>query len=535
MNRWISTAASATLFAAASTLALSLAAGAVFAQGKHTLRWASQGDALTIDPHAQNHGPTNSMNLQIHDPLVRLDKDMKMEPGLALSWRVVNPTTWEFKLRPNVVFHDGGAFTADDVVFTLNRALLPTSDMRNSIDYIAEVKKIDNLTVHIVTKAPNPIVPITLNQIGIMSKAWAEKNKVEKPQDFKNKEETHAVRNANGTGSFRLVKRDPGVETVLARNEKWWGWKTAAGPGNVDEIVYKPVGNAATRVAALLSGEIDFLLDPSIQDLERIKNDPKLKVLEIAQDRTIFLGMEQSRNELRSSDVKGKNPFADARVRKAVNMAIDRDAIRRVTMRGFSAPANIITAPAIHGYDKALDTPPKADVEGAKKLLAAAGYANGFEVKLDCPNNRYINDEQICIALVGMLARIGIKIKLDAQAMALHTPKLQKRESDFYLLGWGVPTFDSHYVFNFLFSSKGTWNAGSYNNPKVDALTVAMAGETDLKKRDAILAEAWKIVVDDQAYVALHHQLLAWGMSKKVNLPISMNDQAQFRYAVMSK
>jgi peptide/nickel transport system substrate-binding protein len=529
MTRWIVTTA------LASTVALGLAAGAAFAQGRNVLRWSSQGDALTIDPHAQNHGPTNSMNLQIHDPLVRLDKDMKMQPGLAVSWRVVNPTTWEFKLRPNVVFHDGGKFTADDVVFTLNRALSPTSDMRNSIDYMAEIKKIDDLTVHIVTKAPNPIVPITLNQISIMSKAWAEKNKVEKPQDFKNKEETFAVRNANGTGPFRLTKRDPGVETVMVRNEKWWGWKTPSGPGNVDEIVYKPVGNAATRVAALLSGEIDFLLDPSIQDLERIKNDAKLKVLEIAQDRTIFLGMEQSRNELRSSDVKGKNPFADKRVRQAVNMSIDREAIRRVTMRSFSAPANIITAPAIHGYSKALDTPPKVDVEGAKKLMAAAGYANGFEVKLDCPNNRYINDEQICTAIVAMLARIGIKVKLDAQTMALHTPKLQKRESDFYLLGWGVPTFDSHYVFNFLLSSKGTWNAGSYKNDKVDALTLVMSGETDLKKRDAAIAEAWKIVADDVAYVALHHQLLAWGLKKTIDFPIAMNDQPQFRYAVMKK
>ncbi len=522
MNRWfIGTAVALALIAAAP-------AGA-----KNSLRWTSQGDALTMDPHAQNEGPTNAMSLQIHDPLVRQSKDMKFEPGLAASWKVVNPTTWEFKLRQNVSFHDGSKFTADDVIFTLNRALTPPADHRNSIDYIAEIKKIDDHTIHIVTKAPNPIVPNTLTQIGIMSKAWAEKHKVEKAQDYKNKEETYAVRNANGTGPFRLAKRDPGVETVLVRNEKWWGWKTPQGPGNLDEVVYKPIKNAATRVAALLSGEIDFLLDPSIQDLDRIKKDTKLKVLETPQDRSIFLGMDQGRNELRVSDVKGKNPFADKRVRQAISTAIDRATIKRVVMRGLSAPAAINTAPAIHGYSKALDTPPKVDLEAAKKLLKEAGYPNGFSVKLDCPNDRYMNDEQICQAVVGMLGKIGVKVQLDAQSKSLHFPKIQKRDTDFYLLGWGVPTFDSHYVFNFLYQSKGSWNATGYKNPKVDEYTTVMAGETDLKKRDAAIGEAWKAVSADHVYIALHHQVLAWGMVKRLDFPIFMNDQPQFRYAKM--
>ncbi len=524
MNRWILTTA----------LALALAAGVPAAEAKNTLRWSSQGDALTADPHAQNEGPTNSFNLTVHEPLLYRSRDMKLEPALALSWKTINPTTWEFKLRQGVTFHDGGKFTADDVVFSFKRAQMPSSDHRNSLDTIADVKKVDDFTVHFVTKAPNPILPNQITQISVMSKAWSEKHKVEKPQDFKNKEETYAVRNAMGTGPFKIVRRDPGIETVLARNPAWWGWKTAQGGGNLDEIIYKPIKNNATRMAALLSGEIDFVLDPPVQDLDRIRRDPKLKVLEVAQDRSIFLGMDQGRAELRNSDIKGKNPLADKRVRQAFNLAIDRDTIKRVVMRGMSAPAGIITAPAITGHTKELDTPLKANVDAAKKLLADAGYPKGFSVKLDCPNDRYNNDEQICQAVVGMLGKIGVKVQLDAQSKTLHFPKIQKRETDFYLLGWGVPTFDSHYVFNFLFQSKGSWNATGYKSDKLDQLATEMAGEINLAKRNGLIAAAWKQVKDDVVYLPLHHQVIAWAMAKKVDLPIAMNDQPQFRYAKMA-
>ena len=521
MNRWILTTA----------LALALAAGVPGAEAKNTLRWSSQGDALTADPHAQNEGPTNSFNLTVHEPLLYRNRDMKLEPALALSWKTLNATTWEFKLRRGVVFHDGTKFTADDVVFSFKRAQMPSSDHRNSLDTIADVKKIDDYTVHFVTRAPNPILPNQITQIAVMSKAWAEKHKVAKPQDYKNKEETYAVRNAMGTGPFKIVRRDPGIETVLARNPAWWGWKTAQGGGNLDEIVYKPIKNNATRMAALLSGEIDFVLDPPVQDLDRIKRDPKLKVLEVAQDRSIFLGMDQGRAELRHSDVKGRNPFADKRVRRAFDLAIDRETIKRVVMRGLSAPAGINTAPAINGYTKELDAPTRANVDAAKTLLADAGYPKGFSVKLDCPNDRYNNDEQICQAVVGMLGKIGVRVQLDAQSKTLHFPKIQKRETDFYLLGWGVPTFDSHYVFNFLYQSKGSWNATGYKNPKLDQLAVDMAGEINLSKRNAMIAAAWKMVKDDVVYLPLHHQVIAWAMAKKVDMPIMMNDQPQFRYA----
>jgi len=524
MNRWIVTTA----------LALALAATMSAAEAKNTLRWSSQGDALTADPHAQNEGPTNSSSLNIHDPLVRRNAKADLEPSLAVSWKVVNPTTWEFKLRPGVKFHDGTPFTADDVVFTIQRAKSATSDFKGYIDSVVEAKKIDELTVHLVTKDPNPILPAQLTQISIMSKAWAEKHKVERPQDFKNKEETFAIRNANGTGPFILKKRDPGIETVMERNPAWWGWKTPQGGGNIDEIVYKPIKSATTRLAALLSGEIDFVLDVQPQDVEKIKQNAKLKVLQTPQIRAIFYGLEVGRSELRSSDVKGKNPFADKRVRQAVAMAIDTQAIKRVVMRGFSSPAGIVTSPGVHGYTAALDKAGAVNLDGAKALMKQAGYAAGFTVKLDCPNDRYNNDEQICQATVGMLGKIGIKVQLDSQSKSLHFPKIQKRDTDFYLLGWGVPTQDSHYVFNYLYHSKGSWNATGYSSAKMDELTLKMAGEIDLKKRDALIAEAWALAKAEAVYVPLHHQVILWGMVKNMDMPITVDDAPNFRWAKMT-
>lgn len=524
MNRWIATTA----------LAFALAVTMSAAEAKNTLRWSSQGDALTADPHAQNHGPTTAAALQVYDPLIRRNAKSELEPSLAVSWKSTNPTTWEFKLRPGVKYHDGAPFTADDVVFSIMRAKSPTSDFRNYIDSVVEVKKVDELTVHIIIKEPNPILPSQLTFIAMMSKSWAEKNKVERPQDYKNKEETYAIRNANGTGPYVLKKRDPGIETIMERNPAWWGWKTPQGGGNVDEIVYRPIRAGATRLAALLSGEIDFVLDVSPQDVEKVKQNPKLKILQTPQIRAIFYGLDVGRNELRTSDVKGKNPFADKRVRQAIQMAIDTQAIKRVVMRGYSAPAGIITSPGVRGYTAALDKPNVANLDGAKALMKQAGYEKGFTVKLDCPNDRYANDEQICQATVGMLGKIGIKVQLDAQANALHFPKIQKRETDFYMLGWGVPTYDSHYVFNFLYHSKGTWNAAGYNNPKVDELTNKMAAELDVKKRDALIAEAWSIVKADAIYIPLHHQVLVWGMAKNVDLPITVDDVPNFRWAKMT-
>jgi peptide/nickel transport system substrate-binding protein len=472
-----------------------------------TLRWASQGDALTMDPHSQNEGPTTAMNNHVYEGLISRDPKLAKVPGLATSWKPVAPDTWEFKLRPDVKFSDGTPFTADDVVFSYNRALAPTSDFRSYISSIKEVKAVDPMTVHIITSGPNPILPDYTTSILIMSKAWSEKHNVTKPQSYKDKEETYAVRNAMGTGPYTLKQRDPDVRTVMAKNPTYWGAKEF--PAYPDELVYTPIKEPATRVAALISGQVDFVLDAPLQDIARIKQTAGLKTEETAQVRSIFLGLDMGAAELKYSDVKGKNPFADKRVRQAMYQAIDVNAIKAKVMRNFSA---------------------------AKKLMADAGYPNGFSVTLDCPNDRYNNDEQICQAVTGMLAQIGIKVDLQARSKTLHFPKLQKKDSSFFLLGWGVPTLDSHYVFTFLYQTSdaakkvGSWNFTGYSNAKLDELADGMLKEVDQAKRDKMIADAWAQVVADMPYLPLHHQLIVWAMSDKVTMPIFANDSPNFKY-----
>jgi len=496
---------------------------------ENVLRWASQGDALTFDPHAQNEGPTNTANLQVYEPLVRRNESLTKIPGLATAWETVEPTVWEFKLREGVTFHDGADFSAEDVVFSFERARSETSDFRDYITSVTEVRAVDDYTVQIVTDGPNPILPDQLTQIGMMDSGWAEEHSVTEPQDFANQEETFAVRNANGTGPFMLELREPDVRTVMVKNPDWWGLE--AHPHNIDRIVYTPVSNQATRVAALLSGELDYVLDPPLQDLERIESAPGLKVQSVNQIRTIFFGLNVGAEALESSNLAEANPFADPRVRQAMYQAIDIDAIQQKVMRGNSIPAGIITSPGVHGYTEALDARLTYDPEGARSLLEEAGYPDGFEVTLDCPNDRYNNDEAICQAVVGMLGRIGIGVNLDAQTKSLHFPKIQNRETDFYMLGWGVPPLDSHYVFNFLYRSDGSWNATGFSDERLDELVQAMEQETDLEKRDAMIAEAWDIAKASNAYLPLHHQVISWAMSDKLTLPIRADDSPRFYMA----
>lgn len=501
-------------------LCLSTALVVLPVQAENVLRWASQGDALTFDPHAQNEGPTNTANLQVYEPLIRRDANLTKVPGLAVSWTTVEPTVWEFKLREGVTFHDGAEFNAEDVVFSFQRAQAETSDFRDYITSVSEIRMVDDFTVQLVTDGPNPILPDQITTIGIMDKGWSEEHEVTTPQDFANQEETYAVRNANGTGPFILELREPDVRTVMVKNPDWWGLEED--PHNVDRVVYTPVSNQATRVAALLSGELDYVLDPPLQDLERIKASPGLQVQSVNQIRTIFLGINTGAED---------SPFASPEVRQAMYQAIDIDAIQQKVMRGNSIPAGIITSPGVHGYTEALDERLPYDPEAAQAMLAEAGYGDGFEATLDCPNDRYNNDEAICQAVVGMLGRIGITVNLDAQTKSLHFPKIQNRETDFYMLGWGVPPLDSHYVFNFLYRSDGSWNATGFADARLDELVQGMEQEIDLEKRDAMIAEAWEIAKASNVYLPLHHQVISWAMSDKLSLPIRADDSPRFYMA----
>ena len=376
-----------------------------------TLKWAAQNDVITLDPHSQNHATTHGIMQHVYEGLVRYDKDFKTQPCLATSWQFITPTQVRFNLRKNVKFHDGSPFTADDVVFSFGRITQPQGTNQIYVQGVKEAKKIDDFTVDLILSGPNPVLLKNLVDFRIMSRAWSAKNKSENVQDYKAKEDTYASRNTNGTGPYVLKLWEPDKRILMQANPGWWDKID----GNVTEIIYTPIKSDATRVAALLAGDVDLLTDMPTQDVARMQKDPKLKVLDGAENRTIFIGLDQFSPELKYSDVKGKNPFKDIRVRRALNVAVDREAIRRVTMRGLSLPAAIMVAPSVHGHSADIDKVSPVDIEGAKKLLAEAGYPNGFAFQLDCPNNRYVNDEEICQALVGMWSRVGLKVRLLAQ------------------------------------------------------------------------------------------------------------------------
>jgi peptide/nickel transport system substrate-binding protein len=483
-----------------------------------TFRFANQGDALSMDPHSLNESFQLTFTGNVYEPLVARGKKLELVPGLATDWKQTSPTVWRFNLRKNVKFHDGTPFTADDVIFSYQRARGDGSDVKTYVQEIAEIRKVDDHTIDIVTKAPFPILPDVITLWYMMSKKWCEENKATQPVDRRKGIENIASFKSNGTGPFRLRAREPNVRTTLVRNLDYWDKVES----NIVEAVFSPIGNASTRVAALLSGEIDMMEPVPVQDIARVNAAPNLKVVQGPELRTIFLGMDQSRNELLFSNVKGKNPFKDKRVRQAFYQAIDINAIQKAVMRGASTPTGLMIAPGIKGFDANQNKRLPYDPEAAKKLLAEAGYPNGFEVGMNCPNDRYVNDDEICKAVTAMLARIGVKVNLTAETKGTYFPKILSRNTSFYLLGWTPGTYDSHNPLNALMSTpdasgRGQFNLGSYSNPKIDQLTAAIASETDMTKRNAMIREAMQIHQDDIGHLPLHQQALAWGMKKSVD------------------
>ena len=500
------------------------------------LRWSSQGDAITLDPHAENEGLTLATQSQMYEPLVELSPDLRLIPALATSWSNVDDDTWSFTIRPNVRFHQGQTLTVDDVVFSFERALHEKSAMKTIIESIDRVEAVDDTIVHIHTKGPNPILPNQITNIYIMSREWSQTHDVLTPQNRAAQEENYAVRHANGTGAFMLEIREPDVRTVMTRNPKWWGLTAEdlpLPPHNLDRLILRPVSSNATRVAALLSREIDFVLDTPLQDVPRIKRTPGLKLETVPEVRTIFLGLNMGVAELASSNLKGENPFANPLVREAINSAIDVNAIQKKVMRGQSAPAGFISPPGVHGYTQELDARLPYDLPRAKDLMAQAGYGDGFDVQLDCPNNRYVNDEAICQAVVSMLAKIGVRITLNAQPKSLHFPLIQNSQTDFYMLGWSSTTLDSHYTLSFLADPDNPWGATGFRDSRLLELISTIGVEIDTAKRDRDIDEAWSILKASNAYVPLHHQVLVWSMSEKIDIPIQADNVPQFRFAQM--
>jgi peptide/nickel transport system substrate-binding protein len=496
-----------------------------------TLRWAAQNDILTMDPHSQNHATTNAILMHAYEGLTRYNAKYEVEPALATKWTYISPTQVRFELRKGVKFHDGTPFTADDVLFSFGRIKQPQGTMQIYVSGISEIKKIDDFTVDIIMATPNPLLLRNIIDFRIMSKAWSEKNRTANVQDYKAKEENYASRHVMGTGAYKITGWTPEQRITMSINTDWWDKHQ----GNVKEVIYTPIKSDPTRVAALLSGDVDMLTDLPTQDVARLRADPKLKILDGPEVRTIFLAPDIGSPELKYSSVKGKNPFADKRVRQALSMAIDREAIKRNIMRGLSIPAGVLVAPGVNGNSPDIDVPTKLDVDGAKKLLAEAGYGDGFEVRMNCPNNRYVNDEEICQAIVAMWAKVGVKASLMAENMATFSVKFQNFDSSLYMLGWGVATYDAQYTIQSITRSRTTGADGNFNfskisDPVVDRLTDAMKSETDVAKRNAMIKEALVRIRDEVLVIPLHHQMRPWAMKAGVTTVHRSDDRPEARF-----
>jgi peptide/nickel transport system substrate-binding protein len=509
-------------------------AGASAQAGAKVFRFANDGDVNSMDPYSRNETFLLTFMGNVYEPLVGRDKHLKAAPMLATSWSQTAPDTWRFKLRHGVTFHDGTPFTADDVVFSFERVRMDGSNLKAVVATVKSVTKVDEYTVDMKTDGPDPILPEEITNWYMMSKAWCEKNNAVKPADLTKNEDFYASRHADGTGPFMLKDREPEVKTVLVVNPHWWGKPEH----NLTEVIFRHIGNDATRVAALLSGEIDMMYTVPPQDIDRLRHTKGLKIYEGPELRTIFLGMDQTRDELLESNVKGKNPFKDVRVRRAFYQAIDEEAIKDKVMRGSATVTGLMIAPGVHGFDKSLNGRYPYDPGAAKKLLAEAGYPKGFEVGMDCPNDRYINDAAICQAVVGMLAKVGVKVDLLAQTRSKYFAKIlgPGYKTSFYLLGWTPATYDAHnMLFNIVASRSkeagtGLFNVGGYSNKRVDELTRMIQVETDPKKRQAEISEAMKIHKEEFGHIPLHQQTVVWAARDNIDLVQLADDFFPLRY-----
>jgi peptide/nickel transport system substrate-binding protein len=499
------------------------------AAAENVLRWASTGGALTADPHAYDETPTAAQHRQFYEQLIQLDSDLTPAPALATGWRLVEPTIWQFQLRDGVRFHDGTPFSAADVVFSFERARteLPAG-FAARIESIAEVRAVDQHTIRIKTKFPDPQMWEKVSYIAIMSEAWARAHEARVPANVSAGEANYASRHANGTGPFILKEFEPNGPVVMVRNPDWWGLERY--PHNIDRIGFTPSADPERRLAALLHGDLHLLTDPPFVALDRIRSTPGLKLAEGKDLRTIWLCLEQSRAELRSSNVKRTNPFKDKRVRQAIYQAIDIEAIRKDIMRGLALPAGMLVGPSTVGYAPELDQRLPYDPDAARRLLAEAGYPDGFSVTLDCPNNSNMTiDEAICRAIAEQLNEIGIAVTVNAQPKQDYWAKIDNRDADFWMDSWSA--LDGQVVLHHYYRTGDSVNASGYSNPRVDELIDEIDREMITYGRDAIIEEVWKIVLGDVVYVPLQHQLIVWAMRDNLDIPVFPFNRPLFREA----
>ncbi|WP_407026593.1 ABC transporter substrate-binding protein [Agrobacterium rosae] len=494
------------LMAGAALLTLAMPASAT------TLKWGASRDISSLDPYSYGDSFALGVLNHAYEGLMRYDRNLKLEPALAVSYEIVSPTTWRFKLREGVKFHNGADFTADDVQASLVRATNPKSPLRGNIPAYKGSRVIDAHTIEIDVSANYPLLLNDLTTIYIFDAGWLKDNNAEAPTDVGSGTEGYATYNENGTGPFKVESRQPDAKTVFVKYDGWWDKPQH----NIDRIELTPIASSATRVAALLSGDIDFTDQAPVQDLPRLEAaSGQVKLLEGTDLRTVMIGFSQ-RDQLLSG---APNPMKDLRVRQAMQLAIDLDLIQKRVMRGKSRNAGALVAPQIPGYDAALDQPVKADPEKAKALLKEAG-AEGFEFEFNCADT-LVNEEQMCQAVASMWSRVGLKPKLDQGPRAVQTPKRSAGKVDVYTLGWAtLPMLDAYSLTSQVLHTKegsfGIFNWGGWSDKEFDKVTEASAVELDTTKRLALEAQSLKIAKDHTLMIPLHQQPLAWATSAKI-------------------
>ncbi len=518
---------------AAAALMLGMTLGAVQAQ---EFRLAMSSPPSSIDPHFFNLFSNINVSDHMFETLVKMDPDSKPVPGLAESWRLVDDTTWEFKLRRGVKFHDGSEFTAEDVAWSIDRIPLIANSPGRFDSYtkaIVSKQIVDPYTIRFKTASPYPLMLPDLTAVFIVSK---KATAGPLPQGLAS-EDFATGKGVVGTGPFKFVRfqRDDRVE--LERNEAYWGPKAAWSKVTLRFIAADP-----TRVAALLSGDVDAIENVPTADLKRIRENQNLNFFSKVSHRMIYFNLDQREKSPHVFDADGKpldkNPLRDLRVRRALSMAVNRDAIKDRLMEGLSLPTANLVPPTLFGHNPTLK--PVFDADGAKKLLTEAGYPNGFSLTFHGPNNRYVNDDQIMQTIAQMWARIGVKARVDAMPLSVYFGRASKKEFSVTLVGWGAQTGEASSPLRSLIACEnkekgfGALNYPSYCNPKMDAVLEEGLRTVDDKKRLGLFQEAVKMVVDDAVLVPVHHQVTTWAAKRTIDY-VGRTDERTYAHAFFPK